>query len=420
MFCANHPVLHRSVIISSGLGTPKLHQGTWARQFVSATAFRRLASDVNYFSPDPRLCAAIGVATFSVTCRNARRMVSAVRARSDPGREELIWEWVGSGEKLVDIRLANGGSLQVTAHSSADQTVAPGIPSGAKQEWRVLRFTPDAGTTNLIQSVTKVCISEQEGCKPSIRLRGDTLPLAYTKSLATIVLATLSMLGAPVLRKSSAKVQKDLRILCIGLGGGSVPSFISQFVPHCHVDVVELEQAVVSASSAMGFVNGPMLKVHVQVGAEFALQSTRSQESEVAASSGAYHAVIVDAYDAGGGVPEALWSRGSGMAEALASGLLCSESGLIATNFLPNVDVTQSIDAYRDALKSRHAGIGFSVQATGTGNRVAVQTCGTFRCASVGELSDQLVASASEIQESIQSPFDMVSLVNRNLNMVSP
>ena len=38
--------------------------------------------------------------------------------------------------------------------------------------------------------------------------------------------------------------QEQLRILCIGLGGGSVPSFIAEGLPHCQVDVVELEPAV--------------------------------------------------------------------------------------------------------------------------------------------------------------------------------
>ena len=48
--------------------------------------------------------------------------------------------------------------------------------------------------------------------------------------------------------------QLRCRVLCIGLGGGSLPLFLSHHFPGMEVDVVEIDQAVITAArTAMGF-----------------------------------------------------------------------------------------------------------------------------------------------------------------------
>merc|ERR1711884_157111 len=146
--------------------------------------------------------------------------------------------------------------MGVSSHRSCEAEAPDGAPPGTWQEWRVLRFIPAEGDSDLVQSVTKVCIGPR-GHQPREWLRSDALPLDYTKSLISVALAALAALGRPV----PATADDPLRILCIGLGGGSVPSFLAQRV-NCEVDVVELEESVLKAAcAAMGFVASSKLRV---------------------------------------------------------------------------------------------------------------------------------------------------------------
>jgi len=343
----------------------------------------------------------------------------------DPGRAEVSSEFLTPGRLLLDVPLESGGSLQVTAHDTKEKTAPAGTIPGSREEWRVLRFTPAEGTTNLVQSVTKVCVAPS-GSEPREQLQRKVLPLAYTKSFPTIVLATLEVLGAPVLPAAAGEEQERLRILCIGLGGGSVPSFFTGGLKHCEVDVVELEPAVLrAATEATGFVRGPRLRAVVDDGAAFAL-------SLAEAGGGPYHAVLVDAYDAAGDVPAELWSTGGRLAQALEKGLLCKRGGLVATNFLPHVDLHEPIAAYKSALASHNAGLGFSIQANvpdderdqlsklfepdkGTGNRIAVQTCGGPPDLTLALLRERLPRAAAKVGEATSCAFKMEDLVTRGL-----
>uniref|UniRef100_A0A7S4SI35 PABS domain-containing protein n=1 Tax=Alexandrium monilatum TaxID=311494 RepID=A0A7S4SI35_9DINO len=366
-----------------------------------------------------------------VRCLAGRAFFSgrgAAVQKLDPGRADINFEYLTPGRQLIDLPLDNGGSLQVTAHAASEQTPPPEAVPGSKQEWRVLRFTPPKGTTNLVQSVTKVSMAPR-GPEPRVQLQREVLPLAYTKSFASIVLTTLAVLGAPVLPAATGEAKEPLRILCIGLGGGSVPSFFTGGLKHCEVDVVELEPAVLrAATEAMGFVRTPRLRALVDDGALFALRAV-----EAGGGSGPYHAVLVDAYDAAGNVPSELWSSNRLLAQALGKGLLYKQCGLVATNFLPHVDLAAPLSAYKSALALRGAGIGFSIQANipvdeqdeilrlfepeqDTGNRIAVQTCGgPPELATIEQLRERLLRAAAKVGEVTRSPFKMEDLVVRGL-----
>lgn len=49
-----------------------------------------------------------------------------------------------------------------------------------------------------------------------------------------------------------------------------IPSFFIEMLPHCRVDVVELEAEVVEASKDVGFQRDPRISITVQDGAIFA------------------------------------------------------------------------------------------------------------------------------------------------------
>eukprot|EP00933_Yihiella_yeosuensis_P061492 TRINITY_DN64314_c0_g1_i1.p1 TRINITY_DN64314_c0_g1~~TRINITY_DN64314_c0_g1_i1.p1 ORF type:complete len:403 (+),score=75.08 TRINITY_DN64314_c0_g1_i1:113-1210(+) len=346
----------------------------------------------------------------------------------------------------MDHPLEHGGSLQVTAHVASEGEPPDGSPSGSVMEWRSLRFKPENGSNNLVQSVTKVCMSpDVQPDHSHEQLQGNCLPLAYTKSFATIVLCTLGVLKAAVLPNS----KESLRFLCIGLGGGSVPTCFSQSLPHCEVDVVELEPAVADAAvKGMGFNPNSRLRVFVDDGVDFALNAaTEIAIKRLGAgddfSDEGYDAVLVDAYDPDGNVPEALWSNEQehGLCTALAKGLLKKRGGLVATNFLPDVALAPPLSAYAEALAKEKPGRGFSIQANkardeadvgdvtrivneveGTGNRIAVYMYGgppNLVTMPLSSLSESLKEAAKEIGDAISCPWDMADWVSRGITDAS-
>lgn len=360
-------------------------------------------------------------AVASAGCVGIARTIASVSKIPDPAGNEVMREWVAPGETILNLPLDFGGSVQVTRHMCTEVKPPPGSLPASTQEWRVLAFTPAEGTTDLIQSVTKVVVDPPGNPEPRVTLRGEALPMHYTKTFVAVVLATMQVLGAPVVADPADASEQHLRILCIGLGGGSVPSFFTKGLRHCSVDVVELEPAVLQAATeGMGFVTGPRLRAHVEDGVDFAL---RAVESRLGSSDdGVYDAVLVDAYDAAGDVPMVLRSADGGLARALRTGLLRSNA-LVATNFLPQVDPRPALSAYRTALQERGASRSFFVESEGTFNLIAVQTCGgapLLRSLSTEEFSQRLEDAAKMVEEATLCPFSMVELAGRCLVDCTP
>eukprot|EP00927_Polykrikos_kofoidii_P021854 TRINITY_DN20567_c0_g1_i3.p1 TRINITY_DN20567_c0_g1~~TRINITY_DN20567_c0_g1_i3.p1 ORF type:complete len:473 (-),score=52.40 TRINITY_DN20567_c0_g1_i3:11-1429(-) len=374
-----------------------------------------------------------GTATLSsASSGDATFRFGASDACATQSQKQEAWKCAGFGEVVMDLALEGGGILQVLAHDAAQNDAFPTwAPPGSVLQWRVLRFRPAEGVTDLIQSVSKVCIAPPGSVPPFMRTHGEILALTYTQSLATVVLGALSIVGAPVVREqldaqtSVDDFSEELRILCIGLGGGSVPAFLTQALPHCIVDVAELEPGVIrAATEEMGLVTCARLSVTACDGAEFALSAANSAVTS-SRQDLAYDAVIVDAYDAAGNVPSELWSRNGGLAVALANGLLKRRGGVVVTNFLPHVDTGPPLDVYREALAGRDAGPGFTVQSFATdggevGNFMAVQTCGgPTNLASMSPLAvaECLREAARRLQPHITCNFDMEAIVARNFRL---
>lgn len=99
-----------------------------------------------------------------------------------------------------------------------------------------------------------------------LRQQPDCLAFEYLKTAVSAGLSFASLAGldltqeAPSQQSDSASDQsksfskRQLRVLCIGLGGGSLPLFLVHHLPGAQVDAVELDPAVISAAvNAMGF-----------------------------------------------------------------------------------------------------------------------------------------------------------------------
>lgn len=80
------------------------------------------------------------------------------------------------------------------------------------------------------------------------------------------------------------------KVLLVGMGGGSLATFIHRHFPEVEIDVVEIDPVVVRlAKEYFGFAESPEVRVHVGDGRTYL---RRSKES--------YDLIILDAYKAGG------------------------------------------------------------------------------------------------------------------------
>nr|WP_242588419.1 fused MFS/spermidine synthase [Corallococcus macrosporus] len=85
-----------------------------------------------------------------------------------------------------------------------------------------------------------------------------------------------------------AFVPRPENILAIGLGGGSIPMFLRAVLPDTHIDVVEVDAAVVDAAKVYcGFQEDALLRTHVADGRAF-----------IEADGPPYDVIILDAYGA--------------------------------------------------------------------------------------------------------------------------
>ena len=92
---------------------------------------------------------------------------------------------------------------------------------------------------------------------------------------------------ARVLPACLAFVQDPLRLLIVGLGGGTLPRFFHSHFPAMKIDVVEIDPGVVEvAREHCGFAEDARMRVHVEDGRDF-----------IEASQGGYDVIILDSFD---------------------------------------------------------------------------------------------------------------------------
>ncbi|MHA3771523.1 fused MFS/spermidine synthase [Verrucomicrobiota bacterium sgz303538] len=82
-------------------------------------------------------------------------------------------------------------------------------------------------------------------------------------------------------------VEKPLRMLIVGLGGGTIPSFFHHRLPEVAIDVVEIDDVVVEvAKNYCGFREDERMHVHVEDGRDF-----------IENCLGRYDMIILDSFD---------------------------------------------------------------------------------------------------------------------------
>jgi hypothetical protein len=250
----------------------------------------------------------------------------------DPGHWNYSPEWWGTqgggwgrdaGQVVFSRESPLNGRVEVTAHAASLNGFdsAGTDPAGAalRDEWRVLRFN---GVTR--QSVARVRVVDAAGAATRRQVGSDEqqqqqqqrwwledgqdvaavpecLAQEYLKSMASLAAAVLGLQRLlPSLPGNSLRAGR-LRVLCIGLGGGSLPLFLAHHFPFADVDGVEIDPVVVeAATSAMGLPAAmPNMALHVADGLAFVAGAAGGQRPP-------YDLVCMDAFTGDDTVPSVL------------------------------------------------------------------------------------------------------------------
>ncbi len=190
------------------------------------------------------------------------------------------------------------------------------------QGLRTLSF--DAGRRRLRQSVAKVGDPEH-------------LELPYLKGML------VGLAFAP----------KPERMLVIGLGGGTLPTFLHRYYPQTTIDVVEIDPEVVHvARTYFAFRPDAHLRVHVEDGRKFIEEGRRS-----------YDIIFLDAYG-----PEAIPFRLATREFLLAVRRVVTPEGVVVANVhsaYSNPLYDSMVQTYQDVFDDL-----IIVEVPGAGNRI--------------------------------------------------
>ncbi|KAM6544848.1 hypothetical protein CsatB_025584 [Cannabis sativa] len=420
---------------------------------------------------------------------NIRRLSTAVRHRiEDEGDWFYSSEWWGTdstdGDGHTVFRSTSdkgNGIVSVAAYSSSkpSEVYWPTIENWLQKryleanpdvkhkekfnilgyQWRVLRFN---GVTR--QSTVKVLAANRDSEPGSVFLmqQPHCLAVPYLKSMVSVGLATIASCNYDI--KSAVEGKKQMRVLCIGHGGGSLPLFIASKIPGAEVHIVEIDPLVISASvQAMGF---PAFSVMTPSGNrafskpdstdEVMWKGTHERlylyesdaEKFILKNTNLYDMIFIDAYDGEDIFPRQLWDPDSPFLKAL-SNQLHPEHGTVVVNLhsdselldsdgsVPSVleqilpmgkYVSQVGRAYKDILGEKtssngekKSGLGFTVSVPWICNTTLV-VCKGFGMIDGNYDRDvilnTLISKSIEMEHIMNLPFSCLQYVKRGLKLI--
>ncbi|KAJ0234214.1 hypothetical protein HA466_0277370 [Hirschfeldia incana] len=222
-------------------------------------------------------------------------------------------------------------------------------------QWRSLRFNDDTR-----QSTVKVMAAAASTASQPFSIfymqQPHCLAVPYLKSMVSVGLTSLA---ASKYDMTSAAIGKNqMRILCVGHGGGSLPLFLATHILGAVVDIVEIDPVVISESvRSMGF---PAFSVMTSTGGKRALpvpdvidqvmwrgihERLFLYESEAKDfilnnnQNNSYDLIFMDAYDGADIFPHSLWDSNSLFMKAL-SERLHHEHGTLVVNLHSGADIS--------------------------------------------------------------------------------
>lgn len=315
-------------------------------------------------------------------------------------------------------------------------------------QWRVLRFNDVTR-----QSAVKVMASSKVTDPSSIYYmqQPHVLAVPYTKSMVSAGLTALSSSNYDLVNAVNGK--KELRVLCVGHGGGSLPLFIASKIQGAVIDIVEIDPLVISTSvQAMGF---PSFSVAVSSG-HHALSRPNTMdevlwkgiherlflyesdaEKFILNTKNMYDIIFIDAYDGDDIFPHKLWNPDFPFLLSLGS-KLHPHHGTVVVNLhsddnILNADasvastgkyVSRVCQAYKENLLGKRSylctqqfpGVGFTFSVPWLCNTTLV-VCRGFGVPD-GSLDQDsilnvLFAKSFEVNRDLNMPFSCAQYLNR-------
>ena len=148
------------------------------------------------------------------------------------------------------------------------------------------------------------------------------------------------------------------RVLMIGLGGGSIPNVLEELYPNVHIDIVEIDEAVVRvAKQYFGFSESSRKQVHVN--------DARVYIKRAGLKKLQYDLIILDAFT-GDYIPEHLMTK-EFLEESRA---LLSEGGVLVANTFS----TSNLYDHESVTYAEVFGQFLNFKMPNTGNRVIIAT----------------------------------------------
>lgn len=327
-------------------------------------------------------------------------------------------------------------------------------------QWRVLRFN-DVTRQSAVK-VLAACKASDPGSVYYMQ-QGYCLAVPYIKSMVSAGLTTLSCCNYDLL--NAVNGQKEMRVLCIGHGGGSLPLFLASKIKGAVIDIVEIDPLVISASiHAMGFPSFSVTHsshrapstpntidevlwrgIHQRL---FLYES--DAEKFILDRENLYDIIFIDAYDGDDVFPRKLWDPDYPFLKALSSSLhpchgtvvvnLHSDADVldpdvfIASNFEPVLPmgryVSEVCQAYKDMLMEKQsffsrkqcAGLGFAVSVPWVCNTTLV-VCKGF-CMSSGavyrdSVLNALISESLKVDRDLDLPFSCLQYLKRGFVLLN-
>ncbi|VVB05218.1 unnamed protein product [Arabis nemorensis] len=233
-------------------------------------------------------------------------------------------------------------------------------------QWRSLRFNDDTRQSTV--KVMAACRELQPG--PVFYMQQPhCLAVPYLKSMASVGLTSLA--ASKYDMRSVAIGKKQMRILCIGHGGGSLPLFLAHHILGAIVDIVEIDPLVISESvRAMGFpafsvmtANGkravPTPDIIDQVmwrgiHERLFLYESDAEQFILRNRNNIYDIIFMDAYNGADIFPHSLWDSNSMFMKAL-SETLHHEHGTLVVNLHSDADIADTDRSNEDVTTGKYA-----------------------------------------------------------------
>ena len=188
-------------------------------------------------------------------------------------------------------------------------------------------------------------------------------------------------------------VEQPMSALIIGLGGGTIPSFLRKRFPQMRIDVVDIDPGVVDvAKSHFGFREDELMRAHVEDGRRFVERTTER-----------YDLIFLDGFGTDS-VPAHLTTR-----EFLTAvrGVVAAQGAVIGNVWGRQVNrqYDSMVKTYRAVFDGLHV-----VDVIGSGNKILIATVARR------ELSHfELIDRAQKVARKLKLRHDVSEIAERNM-----